>query len=286
MFGLGQKVQRDPVGVVLGIGNHQDLGGAGDHVDAHLAEDAALGGGHVGVAGAGDLVDRGNGVGAIGQRRHGLRAADAIDLVHAGNPRRQKHQRVHLPLRGRYGDRQARHARDLGGDGIHQDRGRIGRLPARHIQPGGRDRRPAPAQGRTRGIGPAVIFGQLAFVVGADAIGGQFQRSAFFVRDQGALAVDLFGGDGQGFGRQCQPVQIAGQLDDRRIAPGAHIGDDPGHAVVHVGAVLALHVQKRGETGIEIGVGGGQEMGHGAAPAGEEVCRLLPTPAAPHKPGS
>jgi hypothetical protein len=55
--------------------------GTGDHVDADLAEHLALGGGDIGIAGADDLGDRRDGVGAIGQRGHGLRAADAVDLV-------------------------------------------------------------------------------------------------------------------------------------------------------------------------------------------------------------
>ena len=42
---------------VAAVGDHQDLGGPGDHVDADLAEHLALGLGDVGVARADDLVD-------------------------------------------------------------------------------------------------------------------------------------------------------------------------------------------------------------------------------------
>jgi hypothetical protein len=32
------------------VGQHEDLAGAGDHVDADLAEDVLLGAGHIGIA--------------------------------------------------------------------------------------------------------------------------------------------------------------------------------------------------------------------------------------------
>ena len=90
MFGLGQEVGGDPVGIGRRIGEHQHFRRAGDHVDADRAEDAALGGRHIGVAGPDDLGDRGDGLGAIGERRDRLRAADAVNLVDAGEtgPRR------------------------------------------------------------------------------------------------------------------------------------------------------------------------------------------------------
>ena len=58
------------------VGDDQDLRRAGDHVDAHGAEHAALGRRDVRVAGAADLVDRGNRRGAVGERGDRLRAAD------------------------------------------------------------------------------------------------------------------------------------------------------------------------------------------------------------------
>ena len=58
VLGLRQKVGGDPGGIVVAVGDDQDLRRAGDQVDADLAEHAALGGGDIGVARAGDLVDR------------------------------------------------------------------------------------------------------------------------------------------------------------------------------------------------------------------------------------
>ena len=66
------------------VGEDQNFRRAGDHVDADLAEDAALGGCDKGVAGTDDLGDRSDGPGAIGERGDRLRAADAVDLVDAG----------------------------------------------------------------------------------------------------------------------------------------------------------------------------------------------------------
>ncbi len=84
MLGLRQQVGGDPVGIAVLVGDDQHLRGAGDHVDADLAEHDALGGGDIGVAGADDLGDRRDGFGAVGERRDGLRAADAENLVDAG----------------------------------------------------------------------------------------------------------------------------------------------------------------------------------------------------------
>ena len=94
VLGLRQEVGGDPGRIVLRVGHDQDLRRTGDKVDADLAEDAALGGGDIGVARAGDLVDRLDRLRAVGERRHGLRAADAPDLVGAGDLGRQHDQRI------------------------------------------------------------------------------------------------------------------------------------------------------------------------------------------------
>ena len=89
------------------VGDDEDLGRPGDHVDADAPEDPALGGGDKGVAGAGDLVDRRDGFGAVGQRRNRLRAADAVDRSSTpGESGGEQDQRVHLAVRGRAADDQ------------------------------------------------------------------------------------------------------------------------------------------------------------------------------------
>ena len=85
MLGLGEQVGGDEGGIGGAVGEHDDLRGAGDHVDADDAEHAPLGRRHIGVAGADDLADRRDGRRAIGERGDRLRAADAVDLVDAGD---------------------------------------------------------------------------------------------------------------------------------------------------------------------------------------------------------
>ena len=134
VLGLRQQIGGDPVGVARLVGEDQHLGGAGDHVDADLAEHQTLGRRHIGVAGPDDLGDRRNGLGAVGERGHRLRAADAIDLVDAGELGRRQHQRDELAVRRRHHHHQARAAGDLGRHRVHQHRRRIGRGAARHVE--------------------------------------------------------------------------------------------------------------------------------------------------------
>ena len=58
MLGLGQQIDGDAAGIVGGVGQHDDLGRAGDGVDADAAEHLALGLGDIGVAGPDDAVHR------------------------------------------------------------------------------------------------------------------------------------------------------------------------------------------------------------------------------------
>ena len=95
----------------VSIGDHQHFRGAGDHVDADLAEHQPLGGGDIGIAGADDLGHRRDGRGAIGQRRHRLRAADAVDFGDAAEMRRRQHQRIELAVRRRHHHHHARRRR-------------------------------------------------------------------------------------------------------------------------------------------------------------------------------
>ena len=94
VLGLGQQVGGDPVGIVVAVGDDQHFRRAGDHVDADGAEHLPLGGRDIGVAGADDLGDRRDRLGAIGEGRDRLRAADAVDLGDAGEVGRGQHQRV------------------------------------------------------------------------------------------------------------------------------------------------------------------------------------------------
>ncbi|MNT36505.1 hypothetical protein D3C72_1725910 [compost metagenome] len=96
MLGLAEEVHGHPVGRRGAVGQHQDFARARDHVDAHGAEHALLGAGHIGVAGAGDLVHLGHGGRAVGQRGHGLGAADGEGPRHARYIGGGQHQLVAL----------------------------------------------------------------------------------------------------------------------------------------------------------------------------------------------
>ena len=143
VLGLRQQVGGEPVGVVVAIGDHQHLGGTGDGIDADHAEHLALGGSDVGIAWADDLDDRAHALGAVSQRRHRLRAADAVDLVDAGQLRGSQHQRIHLPAGRGHDHGDARHAGDPRWHGIHQHRARIASEPAGDVEADRLHRRPA-----------------------------------------------------------------------------------------------------------------------------------------------
>ena len=84
VLGLGQQVDGDDERVGVLVGDDQHFGRPGEEVDADLAEQLALGLGDVGVAGAGEHVDRVDGLGADGQGGDRLDTAEQVDLVGAG----------------------------------------------------------------------------------------------------------------------------------------------------------------------------------------------------------
>ena len=98
-----------------------------------------------------------------------------------------------------------------------------------------------------------LIVGQLAHVIGADPLGGSFQRLTLGVGHLGALRRDLLCGKGHARGVERQPVKALGQLDHRPVAPAPDVGDDPGDGIVDIGAVFTLGAQQGAELGLEIG---------------------------------
>ena len=254
VFGLAEQIKGDPVSIVVPIRDHQNFGRARDHVDAHLAKHPPFRGSDIGIAGAGDLVDGGDRVGAIGQCGHRLRPTDAVNLVNARQPRSQQHQRVQHPVRRGHDHRKPFYPRDLGRDRVHQDRGRIACQTTGHIKPCGGYRAPPPAERGTGVVLPLCILGQLPFVIGTDTRRGEFKRCAIRVRDFGNRGVDFSSGDAQGVGGQRDAVELLGQLDHGGIAFGPHLRDDLGHCVVHVGAVFTFGRKQRGERLFEIGL--------------------------------
>ena len=250
------------------IGEDHDLGRSGDHIDADDAEHPALGGRDIGVARTDDLGDRRDGRRPIGQRGHGLRAADPVDLVDPSDARRRQHQRVDPPLRRRHDHRHAAASGDLRRDRVHHDRGRIARRAAGHIEADRLDRPPAPAELDPERVGEAQIGRLLALVVGRHAGVGEFKRLQRLGVAVGQRCVDLRRADLDPGRRDVDPVEPQGIVDERCVAARAHVVDDGADGGVDVRRLLPLGAEQRREALLETGGRHVEFRGH-----------LTPTPA-------
>jgi hypothetical protein len=83
MLSLGQQVGGNPVRIAVLVGNHQNFGRAGNHVDTNRAEHTALGGGNKGIARPDNLGNRLDRLSTKCQGCYRLRAANAVDLGNA-----------------------------------------------------------------------------------------------------------------------------------------------------------------------------------------------------------
>ena len=134
VLGLSQQIGGDELRIGGFVGDQQRLGRTGKLVDIDDAEDTALGQHDEDVARSVDLVDVGNGLGAIGHRRDGLRATDAKDAIDAGHLGRRQDQRRDFATRStRRADDDLLHAGDARRHGGHQQRRWIDRRPARGV---------------------------------------------------------------------------------------------------------------------------------------------------------
>lgn len=192
-----------------------------------------LGGGHVDVAGADDLVHPRHAFGAVGQRGHGLCPADGEDTVDAGDAGGGEDDLVDLAARGRYDHDHFGHPGDLGRDRIHQHRGRVGRLAARHIEPGAVQRGDLLAEHRAVGLGVAPGTLLLLLVVAAHALGGDFQGFALGYGDTGESQLQALARQDQvGHRGGLETVEALGELDHGGVATAAYGGDDVEDALV------------------------------------------------------
>lgn len=121
VLGLGEQVRRNPVRIVGAVGDDQHLGRTSDHVDAHLTEDAPLGRCYIGVAGADDLIDRCDAVGAEGESCYCLSPADPVDLVHPHQAGGCQDEGIDLAAGMGDDHGQAADAGDFGRQGVHQN---------------------------------------------------------------------------------------------------------------------------------------------------------------------
>ena len=120
MFGLRQQVGGDEGGRRGLVGNDDDFRRPGDRINADRAVDQLLRDCDIDVARPDDLIDARHALGAEGERRDRLRAADAVDFrdaefVNDGGDCRNFFERA-----GRRRNRDARHAGDLRRHGVHQ----------------------------------------------------------------------------------------------------------------------------------------------------------------------
>ncbi len=244
MFGLGKKVGGDPVRIAVLVGDDQHFGGPGDHVDADLAEHHALGRRHIGIAGADDLGDRGDALGAVGERRDRLRAADAINLVDAGELRRREHERRQNAVGRRHHHHHPRHAGDLGRHRVHQHRGWIGCGAARHVKPDRFDGGPARPEFDAQRVGEAVILRHLPAVKCLDAVAGEFERVEGFPGARVARRGDLLRLDLETDPVEVDAIEFLRQFLERAVAARGNFGDDGANRRVDVGRCFALGTEK------------------------------------------
>src|SRR5688572_350937 len=246
VLGLREKIHRDPIGGRGALGDHQDLRGPGDHVDAHVAEYLALRLRHIEVAGTDDLVDARQRLRAVGERGHRVGTAHGKDAVDAGKRRRGEHQRVWI----RAHHDELFHAGDLGGYRIHEHRRRVRSLAAGHVQADALERRNPLAEACAVGLGVVPGTLELVFVETAYALLRRFERLARHGghRQQGfllPLAGNLQLRNGAG-ARIVKPMRI---LQERGIPSLAHCAQNVGHHGFHGrvrGRVVAGERRQRG----------------------------------------
>ena len=246
----------------------QHFGGTGDHVDADLAEHQPLGGGDIGIAGPDDLGDRRNRCGAIGERGHRLRAADAIDFADATKLRGGEHQRIELTSGRRHHHHQPRNAGDCRRHRVHQHRGRVRRGAAGNVEADRLDRAPAPAELDTGGVDETLVLRQLAAMERLDAVAGKFQRVQRRAVAGLHRSLDLGRCHAQAGGREFKPIELLGRLDQRRVAARGDVLHDGARGRLDVGGNLALGAEEFPESLVEIGAGAVKSNRHGASSRG------------------
>ncbi len=248
VLGLGEQVGGDEDGVGALVGQHRDLGGAGDHLDADDPVDLALGGHRVRASGSDDLVDGGHGAGAVGQRRHRLGAADAVDLVEAEEAGGGQQAGVgQAGGAGRGDDADLVDAGHLGGNGGHEQAGDERRLAARHADADAAQGGDAAAEDDAVGVLAEPGVDLLGLVEGAD-VGGGAADGGHEVRVGGVQGVPQgLPGDAEAARRQTHAVEAGRELGHRLVAAVAHRRQDAGHGLLDLGGDGAASAEDLGQ---------------------------------------
>jgi hypothetical protein len=147
---LGQKVYSDDERVSMLVSHDQNFRGAGEQVNTHFTEELTLGLGDERVAWSGQHVDRLDGLGADGEGRYGLDAAEKVNLIGAGQIHGGHRGIGNLALDQRRAGSNAFNAGNLGGDDGHMRAGQQRVLPARNVGAGRLDRNVLLAEENTR----------------------------------------------------------------------------------------------------------------------------------------
>ena len=221
VLGAGEEVGGDEGGIGVGVGDDEGLGGAEDAVDADFAEELLLGEGDEDAAGAADLVDARDGLGAVGHRGDALHAAGAEDVIDAGDFGGDELERGDGAIgRDGRGHDDLGDAGDAGGDDGHEDGGRVDGGGAGDVEAGAGDRADDLAD-RTVLEGLERV-GELLFVEGADAVRSDGQGFDKRCIDLGSRLADLVAGDFEG-----QLGGVGGDAVDRFV-----VAADSGVAVL------------------------------------------------------
>ena len=146
MLGLAQQVGRAHLGVGRIVGDDEDLGRAGEQIDADPAVKLALGLGDIGVAGTDQHVDRAKRLGAERHRRDRLHAAQHVDFVGAGEMHRGDRLGMRHALVRRRAGGDVADPGDARGDDRHMRRGDHRIAPAGHVAADAADRDVAMAE--------------------------------------------------------------------------------------------------------------------------------------------
>ena len=266
MLGLGEQVNGDPVRIGRGIGDDQHFRWSGHHVDADGAEDATLGRRHVGIAGTDDLVHLRDGLRAVGQRRHGLRAADSEYAVDADQAGGGQHQRILLAARSRHDHDQFADSRHLGRQRIHQHRTRVGRLAARHVKADPVQRRDFLPESRTVGFGVAPRFEFLSLVIRRYALRRRFERGTLGSSEAVERLPQLTAGQVElGHDADVEMIEAARVFQHCHIALRAHLGKNAGNRLLDGIASQIIEVQQRVERCEKARIAGRQAANHRAS---------------------
>ena len=169
MFRLAEQIHRHPIRGVAMIRHDQNFRRPRDGINPHLAKHLPFSGGHKSIARPHNFINRRNRGRAIGERRHGLRPADPPHFTDPRNMSGGQNHVINNAIRGWHHHHPPRHACDGCGHGVHQHRGRIRRLPTRHIKPRRINRRMPHPQFHPRIIRISDILGQLLFMERANA---------------------------------------------------------------------------------------------------------------------